>query len=222
MATLFYSFEFSDIQKLLFSKEWTSIDEQAQVSFLEKNQDLSQLTDEQLRAAFKRYVPKSDWERFFNDKIPELNVEELIEEIRKSRNNIAHCKFFYKAEYDSCNKAISCLNKAIISAIRIAENKDFLDKNKEYISNTMAGVVERIGEFAQIVSDAVRPALQVMGRIADTVGRCFEHFQKYDFSGPMKALELLSTAAISPYSVDSIDEISEAESEDEDNKDRES
>lgn len=114
------------------------------------------------------------------------------------------------------------MNKAIISAIRIAENKDFLDKNKEYISNTMAGVVERIGEFAQIVSDAVRPTLQVMGRIADTVGRCFEHFQKYDFSGPMKALELLSTAAIIPYSVDSIDEISEAESEDEDNKDRES
>lgn len=102
----FYSFEFSDIQKLLFSKNWTSVDEQGQAKFLEANQNLSQLTDKELRAAFIKYTPKSDWERFFSDKISELDVEGIIEEIRKSRNNIAHCKFFYRDEYESCKKAM--------------------------------------------------------------------------------------------------------------------
>ena len=45
----FYSFEFGDIQKLLFSKGWTNEDEQAKSRFLEKNKDLSQLTDDELR-----------------------------------------------------------------------------------------------------------------------------------------------------------------------------
>lgn len=202
----FYSFEFSDIQKLLFSKNWTSIDEQDQAKFLEANRDLSQLTDKELRVAFTRYAPKSDWERFFNEKIPELDVEGIIEEIRKSRNSIAHCKFFYRDEYESCKKAIHCLNRAIISAIRIAEEKDFSNQNSKYIADAMAGVLERIGEIAQTISATVKPALQAMGRISETISHYFELFQKCDLSGPLK---ILSAALIAPNSTNNAGETSE-------------
>lgn len=209
----FYSFEFSDIQELLFSKSWTSIDEQAQASFLDKNRDLSQLADEELRSAFYKFKPRCDWERFFSSKIPELDVETIIEEIRKSRNNIAHCKFFYRAEYESCSKAISCLNRAAISAIKIAEEKDFSDRNSEYIANTMAGVLERFGEYAQKISDAVKPALQAMGKITKPLTNYVKFFQKYDFSGPLKSLEALSTAIACPNSENTTDELLEISGE---------
>lgn len=215
----FYSFEFSDIQKLLFSKSWTNIDEQAQASFLDKNRDLSQLSDETLRDAFYKYTPKSDWERFFSNKIPELDVEKIIEEIRRSRNNIAHCKFFYKAEYESCNGAISCLNKAVVSAIKIAEEKDFSDKNSEYIANAMAGVIERIGTYAQKISDTIRPALQAMGKIAESLNHYFDVFQKCDFSGVIRAFEVLSIAPISSNDDRTIEEMVDNSDEDEDNRD---
>ena len=176
----FYSFEFIDIQKLLFAKGWINEDEKAKASFLEKNQDLSQLTDEELRMAFCKYTPQSDWERC---KILGLDAEKIIEEIRKSRNNIAHCKFFYRAEYESCSSAIRNLNKALISAIKITEDKDFSDKNREYIKNALSGVLETIGLITQSISDMIKPALQGMGKFAETMSRYFETYQKLDFSG---------------------------------------
>jgi len=194
----FYSFEFGDIQKLLFSKGWTNDDEQAKSRFLEENKDLSQLTDEELRTAFCKYTPQSDWERFFRSKISGLDAEKIIEEIRKSRNNIAHCKFFYRAEYESCSSAIHSLNKALISAIKITENQDFSDKNSEYIKNTLSGALETIGRFTQSISDMVKPALQSMGKIAETVSHYFEVYQKLDFSGYYKIFEgLLTPLALS-------------------------
>ena len=194
----FYSFEFVDIQKLLFAKGWTNEDEKAKASFLQKNQDLSQLTDEELRMAFCKYTPQSDWERFFNSKIPGLDAEKIIEEIRKSRNNIAHCKFFYRAEYESCSSAIRNLNKALISAIKITEDKDFSDKNHEYIKNALSGALETIGLITQSISDMIKPALQGMGKFAETMSRYFEDYQKLDFSGYNKILENLSTLLTLP------------------------
>jgi len=203
----FYSFEFTDIQKLLFAKGWTNIDEQSKIKFLSNTKDLSELTDEELRIAFSRYTPKSDWERFFSDKISGFDVEKVIEEIRESRNKIAHCKFFYKTEYESCNKAINDLNQAIISTIKITENKDFYQKNREYIVNAMAGAFERIEAFTQKLADVIKPSLQVMEKISETVNRFVESYQKYDFSGPIKALENLSTALILPYNNDTTEKI---------------
>ena len=215
----FYSFEFADIQKLLFAPGWTSIDEQAKTKFLEGNKDLSQLTDEELRIAFVKYTPKSDWDRFFSNKIPGFDAEKIIEEIRKSRNNIAHCKFFYNSEYKSCNEAIRSLNKALATAIKITEDKDFSDKNSEYIANAMAGVFERIEVLTQKLADAVKPALQIMGKIGETVNRFSEFYQKYDFSAPIRALEGLSTALVLPDNTDTADETDESTKGNEDNHD---
>lgn len=202
----FYSFEFTDIQKLLFAKSWTNVDEQSKIKFLSDTKNLSELTDEELRIAFSQYTPKSDWERFFSNKISGLDVEKVIEEIRESRNKIAHCKFFYKSDYESCNKAINNLNQAIISAIEITKNKDFSDKNREYIANAMAGAFERIGSFSQKLVDVIKPSLQVIEKIGETVNRFVESYQRYDFSGPIKALENLSTALMLPYNTDTTEE----------------
>ena len=74
LQRFFYSFEYHDIQKLLFTQSWTSSDETEKNKFLETHTDLSKLSDEELRNAFSKYTPKSDWERFFNSKIKRSNL----------------------------------------------------------------------------------------------------------------------------------------------------
>jgi len=133
LQKFFYSMEFADIQQMLFVPHWTEVDEKAKDYFLKSHEDLSKLTDDKLRKAFSEIAPRSDWERFFADKMDADVIQSLIDEIRRSRNSIAHCKFFYQAEYATCNKAMGKFNKVVKSAIAITVDKDFSEKNSEII-----------------------------------------------------------------------------------------
>lgn len=65
----FDSLEWGDIQELLFDTNWTPIEENEKKVFLEQNTNLTYLSDSELREAFEKFSPQSDWERFFKDKI---------------------------------------------------------------------------------------------------------------------------------------------------------
>lgn len=151
----FYSMEYADIQQLLFAPRWTKVDEEDKKSFLDTHEDLSKLPDVELRAAINGISPKSDWERFFDAKFQGLNVEKDIETVRVIRNRVAHCKFMQKEQYDSCNKTINALNKALNRAITITEEKDFDDKNAEYLRKAMSGVSNRIQGMMERLRETV-------------------------------------------------------------------
>lgn len=188
LQQFFYSFEFNDIQKLLFAPSWTDIDEQAKNSFLEKHNDLSQLSDEELRKAFSEFTPKSDWERFFSSKIDIADIENMIERIRQHRNSIAHFKFFYKEAYTESNRLISQLNSAVLNAIKLTEDKDFAEKNAEYITNAMSDVLERFAEMQQKLTARITRSLEVADKVGAAIKRMTDSF-KYDFSAPFRAME---------------------------------
>ncbi len=160
LQKFFYSLEFNDIQNLLFTPRWTSIEEKAKCKFLADNKNLAKLSDEDLRKAFLMFTPKSDWERFFSGKFVGLNVQEVIESIRKQRNNIAHCKFFYKSDYILCNKSINDLNKAIVAAIKITEEKDFISKNVERVKTSLATSFDSMSKTIEPFLQSVIPQLQ--------------------------------------------------------------
>lgn len=145
----FYSLDYSDMQKILFIPYWNEIDENEKTKFLEKHKDLSELSDNELRKAFLNNVPKSDWERFFSEKILINNVEDMIEQLREYRNSIAHFKFFYNDKYDKCNKIINFLNSAIIKAIKITEEKDFIEKNQQILSESIRSALEYFNNMAK-------------------------------------------------------------------------
>lgn len=155
LQQFFYSFEFTDIQKFLFTPNWTSIDERERLAFLDRNKDLSDLSDDELRKAFDEFKPKSDWERFFSCKIKISEIEEIIDEIRKYRNAVAHLKFFYKDDYCKCNKLIAQLNKAILEAIKLTEEKDFEEKNAESLSKALSGFTKRITEIMNPIRESI-------------------------------------------------------------------
>lgn len=167
LQRFFYSFEYIDIEKLLFTPSWTSVDESEKKKFLEKNPNLSELSDEELREAFSKYVPRSDWERFFSNKINISDIKELIEQIRIYRNSVAHFKFFYKADYDECNKRVNRLNSAIINAIKITEDKDFAEKNAENLSESLKNVLAGFANFTKTFAELAKKSLENV--IAPTV-----------------------------------------------------
>lgn len=197
LQNFFYSFEFSDIQSFLFKPKWTETDNKRKETFLSQNEDLSKLSDEELRAAFSKLVPQSDWERFFITKIDNFNVQEAIEYIRKQRNQIAHCKFFSKEDFDDCCRMISGLDNEIISAIRITEEKDFWEKNWKTLSESLAFARQRFNELQAKFSEYVIPAVQQISTVLEPfhnfAQKLYEVWGQYDFSTLAQALQDMTT-----------------------------
>ena len=124
---VFYSLDYSDIRNIFFEKCWTSYDEDQRQQFLGNIQDLSSLTDKELREAFLASAPRNNWDRFFKGKLSS-EVEEVFSQIQDYRNNIAHCKFFYRKDYEECYKLIKQLNKELVLAIKRTEDNDIVYK----------------------------------------------------------------------------------------------
>lgn len=155
----FYSMEFSDIQTLLFTKEWTKVEEENKVEFLSKHEKLTELSEEELRTAFNIFSPQSDWERLFADKIDSCEIEKMIEMVREARNDIAHCKFFYKEQYLSFSKLIIVLNNFIIKAIKLTEEKDFVEKQNEFFRIEFAGILEKATQFQKHINETIKNSI---------------------------------------------------------------
>lgn len=162
----FYSLEYADIQQLLFAPRWTKIDEENKTTFLDEHADLSQLSDVELRAIINSISPKSDWERFFAEKFVDVDLDSDIETVRPIRNSVAHCKSISKEDYIACDKLIRKLDIALIKAITITEEKDFIDKNKEYLKKVFSGVSTRIQELTSKISEMLVPSMQSLTEFA--------------------------------------------------------
>lgn len=162
LQKFFYSFEFSDIKTLLFTPRWKESDEKQKQEFLSAHPDLSLLSDSELRNCFTEFSNKSEWDRYFADRINGFDPQEVLELIRKYRNNIAHCKFFYKDDYEKCYNAIEQFDSAIISAIEITEEKDFLDKNSVALREALAVFVSLIEPFTITFEDSLFKSAKAM------------------------------------------------------------
>lgn len=141
---LFYSFDYNDMILFLFTSTWTDYNENKKNELLLENKDLSALSNEELKEIINDLSPKSNWDRFFSEKIKLVDAESIFNSIRVYRNSVAHFKFFYKKEYDMCLKEVKQLNKAVVDAIKITEQEDFDKKNAEYIRTMLMPIVEEM------------------------------------------------------------------------------
>lgn len=165
LKTFFYALDYGSLRKILFSPSWTEIDQKEKDKFLSENTDLSTLSDEELRNKFLKFTPKSDWERFFSEKIKIEKIEELIKDIGLYRNKVAHFKFFYKQDYDECDKRIRYLNKAVLNAIKITEDKDFTEKNAAYLESLCKDIAEKIKIFRKGIMESYKPIIDNVSKI---------------------------------------------------------
>lgn len=144
----FYSLDYSDIDRLLFTRSFTNDEFDKLQKFLKDNDDLSKLSDSEIREAFNLCAYKTDWERFFNNKKINKDFQKTLNDIRNFRNNIAHCKFISENQYQSCLQILKKSIKSLDIAIKITEEKDFIAKNIELQH-------ESFTKLANVLSDAV-------------------------------------------------------------------
>lgn len=168
----------------MFSPYLKDFEEQERNSFLEKHNDLSKLSDEELRNAFSQFAPKSDWDRFFSSKIDIQDIEDVFDKIRQYRNNIAHFKFFDKDSYTKSNKLIRQLNTALIKAIQLIEDNDFVEKNLEHFHNIMSGVFKIFEEprkiMPQILNETITSTLQSIKFVYPPILEKIKEFVQYN------------------------------------------
>lgn len=152
----FYSLDYSEIDKLLFTKYISTKDNDKIQEFLNNNKDLSKLDDKELRKQFELSKPKNDWERFFGNKKIDDNFQQILDDIRGFRNNIAHCKFISKDQYSKCLKLLKQNTKSLDIAISVTEEKDFFNKNLELQQESFYRMSKMISE---IVTKTYKPLM---------------------------------------------------------------
>lgn len=187
----FYSLDYSDIDKLLFTKSITDAESMKLKKFLEDNDDLSKLNDAKIRETFNLCVYRTDWERFFDDKKFDDDFQKTLNDIRNFRNNIAHCKFISKIQYQSCIQILKKSIKSLDMAIKITEEKDFINKSielqhesfnrlanmmRETIFNAYKPMLENVNaitqpmkELSQKLSEIVKPISSMIANMPNIV-----------------------------------------------------
>ena len=188
LQRFFYSLDFGQLETMLFVPHWTEVENDTLNSILMK-ENLSELSDQELRDAFVKCQPTSDWDRLFSDKMSDIDAHDLIHRVHDYRNNVAHSKFFYYKDYFECNKLLNQLIKSINKAISITEDKDFIEKNwgpfittLKLISDVASGFVNTITPALQLFSEYTKntikgltPIFEAIGEIAQTYNAIFRN-----------------------------------------------
>lgn len=86
------------------------------------------MSKEDIASLLEKCIPKSLWDRYFKDKIDDIQVE--INEIREFRNIVAHNKNFGLKEYKDFEIKIKSVNLKIKEAIEEINGKEIDDKFK--------------------------------------------------------------------------------------------
>ena len=155
----FESFDFGELQHLLFEKRWTELEDLEVNNFLQNNKDLSLLSDKELRDFILSIKPKSDWERFFENKGLSNDISEVIKEIGLLRNKVAHNKSFSKDQYTELNELLEKTEKEIDEAIIITETEDFIKINEEKIQRTLRQFTNSMREMLSSITEAIMPTI---------------------------------------------------------------
>ena len=181
-----YELDYNEIIKLLFTPKWLLDDERDKFNLIEKI-DNDNVSSEELKEYIENIRPKSDWDRLFLPQIGEIsNIEESIDDLRKLRNRVAHCKFFRKEHYEECLKLLNELNKQINKALKIVMNIDFQELNAKYLSEDVHKALEIFQEslaaigksITNMMSEYVKqiqlvqtvPIADTMKRIKESIG----------------------------------------------------
>lgn len=173
LQEFFYSLELGDVQQLLFTPKWTDLDEQTKQAFLNENSDLSRLSDADLRSAFVDITPKSDWDRFFSDKVSNVDFKDIIDTIRGYRNKVAHCKHVGREEYQKCVGIIKQLNDAILLAVKATEDKDFANKNRVYLQKMVKQLTDTIQGLSMMHTSMTSSVIQVAQSVVSSMKDAF-------------------------------------------------
>lgn len=144
----FYTLEYSAIDEMLFTETVTDLEKKKITNFLSQNKNLSEISDKELRKNIKMCIPKTDWERLFEDEKDNIDFKTIFNKIRIFRNNIAHCKLVGKPQYENYLELLKTTTSSLDKFITITEKQKFIDKS-------IALRYESSEKMVRIMSEAV-------------------------------------------------------------------
>lgn len=164
-----YELDYNDIMELLFTPKWLEDDEKDKLDLMRKIEE-GKLSSDELIDCIDNIRPKSDWDRLFLPQIGELSdIEKSIDQLRKLRNRVAHCKFFRKEHYEECLDLLKILNKQISKALKIVMNIDFQELNAQYANDILrkglATLQESLSAFSKNIVNLMHEAFNQMSSI---------------------------------------------------------
>lgn len=153
------------------NNNYTKLIEQLQIPENQTNEKIMKLAEE--------FEIKSNWERYFKDKIEVDKLEEKWKKIYHYRNIVAHSKQLRKKEYDEATSLINEIDKAFSKCIDLIDDVDFTEEESK--------AVEKVAN-ATIAS----PDLSVNSRT---------FFKKTDLWGDFTTPNLSTNLDIEPFSL---------------------
>ena len=161
-----FAMDFSALNDFLFQGYRTVKSDEIIDTYLSREK-LAQYDPEKICEILEMARAKSNWERYFAEKFPTINLEEDLSIIRISRNNIAHNKKYTGNEYKDDKKRISGFCKMFDAAIDYIEVKPITIENgwdtilglSLIENNSMLHVSSKIGEWSKIALKAIEPII---------------------------------------------------------------
>ena len=118
---------------------------------------IADMSKEQIISALESGRPKSRWDRYFASKIEIPNLKDKLSTIRVNRNKVAHCKPFYKKDFDE-TKRILCddgLLEQIENAITEISAEQLNAINVRDVVVGFFSAVQAMYSAAEIISPAL-------------------------------------------------------------------
>lgn len=134
----FYNIELGETINALFTQRWTTLDEEEYKKGNIPNQK------------------RSDWERYFSNFSIGDQVNSLIVSFKLYRNEIAHCKFHRKKDYDEYINIANELNNVLDKAIEESESKDFVSRNVENIQQSLMKIKEEFDRIIKSITSKIK------------------------------------------------------------------
>lgn len=138
----FYSIDIGTLRSFLFDKRWTIIEEEKKNEILK--QDLSKMSEEELKLEISKIEPTSNWNRFFKNKGFSDDINATMKSINELRNLVAHNKIISVSDYNLLKKQLNDLTIEINKAIKITESVDFIKINNKRYAKIFAGIRKTI------------------------------------------------------------------------------
>lgn len=142
LQNYFYSIDIGTLRNFLFEKRWTIIEEEKRNELLKK--DLSKMTNDELKEKISKIEPKSNWDRFFQNKGFSDDIDSTMKSINDLRNLVGHSKMVNEKDFNLLKNQLNSLTRDIDKAIKITESVDFIKINNEKYAKIFSGIRESL------------------------------------------------------------------------------
>jgi len=169
-----YEMDLSSLESYLFAKTRDMSAEDVIDNYLSSD-SLRKLNIEEIDAIIEKARPKSNWERYFSNKVKIDLLEEKLTIIREERNKVAHIKHYFMRDYTEDIKILTDFIKKLDEAINSLENNTMNEKdsiNTIYSFNQLlesfssfSGSLKRAKEVSQVISESLSSITNAIANI---------------------------------------------------------